>query len=40
MRIFSQLKNGSRGQFVWGTKINNQAIMVALSNFCRDSVRK
>ena len=34
--FFSQLKNGSRGQFVWGTKINNQAIMVALSNFCRD----
>ena len=34
--FFSQLKNGSRGQFVWGTKINNQAIMVALSNFCRE----
>lgn len=34
--FFSQLKNGSRGQFVWGSKINNQAIMVALSNFCWD----
>lgn len=34
--FFSQLKNGSRGQFVWGTKINNQAIMVALADFCRD----
>lgn len=34
--FFSQLKNGSRGQFVWGTKINNQAIMVALADFCQD----
>lgn len=34
--FFSQLKSGSRGQFVWGSKINNQAIMVALSDFCRD----
>ena len=32
--FFSQLKNGSRGQFVWGSKINNQAIMVALVEFC------
>ena len=34
--FFSQLKNGSRGQFVWGAKINNQAIMVALADFCRE----
>lgn len=34
--FFSQLKAGSRGQFVWGAKINNQAIMVALNDFCRD----
>ncbi|WP_230201959.1 hypothetical protein [Bacteroides neonati] len=34
--FFCQLKNGSRGQFVWGSKINNQAIMVALSDFCKD----
>ncbi len=32
--FFSQLKNGSRGQFVWGNRVNNQAIMVALHNFC------
>lgn len=36
---FSQLKNGSRGQFVWGSKINNQAIMVALADFCIDRKR-
>jgi hypothetical protein len=34
--FFSQLKNGSRGQFVWGSKVNNQAIMVALHDFCID----
>ena len=34
--FFSKLKNGSRGQFVWGAKINNQAIMVALADFCRE----
>lgn len=34
--FFSQLKSGSRGQFVWGKKINNQAIMVALADFCRE----
>lgn len=34
--FFTQLKNGSRGQFVWGNRINNQSIMVALSDFCRD----
>lgn len=38
--FFSQLKNGSRGQFVWGTRINNQAIMVALADFCRDRRRE
>lgn len=38
--FFSQLKNGSRGQFVWGTKINNQAIMVALAAFGRDRRRE
>ncbi|MCE8943972.1 hypothetical protein K0G28_27700 [Bacteroides faecis] len=38
--FFSQLKNGSRGQFVWGTKINNQAIMVALADFCKDRRRE
>lgn len=38
--FFSQLKNGSRGQFVWGSKINNQAIMVALADFCKDRRRK
>lgn len=34
--FFNQLKNGSRGQFVWGSKINNQAIMVALADFCKE----
>lgn len=34
--FFTQLKNGSRGQFVWGNRINNQSIIVALSDFCRD----
>lgn len=34
--FFTQLKNGSRGQFVWGSKVNNQAIMVALHDFCID----
>ena len=34
--FFTQLKNGSRGQFVWGSKVNNQAIMVALHDFCLD----
>lgn len=38
--FFSQLKNGSRGQFVWGSKINNQVIMVALSDFCNDRRRE
>ena len=38
--FFSQLKNGSRGQFVWGSKINNQAIMVALVEFCKDRRRE
>ena len=28
--FFTQLKNGSRGQFVWGNRINNQSIMVAM----------
>ena len=37
--FFCQLKNGSRGQFVWGARINNQAIMVALSDFCKDRHR-
>lgn len=36
---FTQLKNGSRGQFVWGNKINNQVIMLALSDFCCDRKR-
>lgn len=34
--FFTQLKAGSRGQVVWGNRINNQAIMVALYEFCRD----
>ena len=38
--FFSQLKNGSLGQFVWGSKINNQAIMVALADFCKDRRRE
>lgn len=38
--FFCQLKNGSRGQFVWGARINNQAIMVALSDFCKDRRRE
>lgn len=38
--FFCQLKNGSRGQFVWGSKINNQAIMVALADFCKDRRRE
>lgn len=38
--FFCQLKNGSRGQFVWGSKINNQSIMVALSDFCKDRRRE
>ena len=31
--FFHQLKCGKFGQFVWGQKINNQAIMVALHDF-------
>lgn len=38
--FFCQLKNGSRGQFVWGARINNQAIMVALSDFSKDRRRE
>lgn len=38
--FFSQLKSGSRGQFVWGSKINNQAVMVALADFCKDRRRE
>ena len=34
--FFNQLKNGSRGQFVWGNKVNNQAIMVALYSFFQE----
>lgn len=34
--FFVQLKAGARGQVVWGSRINNQAIMVALYDFCRD----
>lgn len=34
--FFNQLKTGQRGQFVWGSRINNQAIMVALNDFASD----
>lgn len=34
--FFSQLKCGVRGQIVWGSKINNQALMVQLAEFCRE----
>lgn len=34
--FFSQLKCGVRGQIIWGTKINNQALMVELAEFCRE----
>lgn len=34
--FFSQLKCGVRGQIVWGSKINNQALMVELAEFCRE----
>ena len=34
--FFNQLKTGQRGQFVWGSRINNQAVMVALHDFASD----
>ena len=34
--FFNELKIGKRGQFVWGSKVNNQAIMVALYDFIQD----
>lgn len=34
--FFNQLKTGQRGQVVWGSKINNQAVMVALNEFAQD----
>lgn len=34
--FFTRLKNGSCGQFVWGKSMNNQAVMVALSDFCKE----
>lgn len=34
--FFNELKAGKRGQFVWGSKVNNQAIMVALHDFASD----
>ena len=34
--FFNELKAGRRGQFVWGSKVNNQAIMVALHDFASD----
>lgn len=40
MYLLLPAKNGSRGQFVWGSKINNQAIMVALVEFCKDRRRE
>lgn len=34
--FFIRLKNGNYGQFVWGKSLNNQAVMVALSDFCKE----
>lgn len=34
--FFSQLKCGVRGQIVWGSRMNNQALMVELAEFCRE----
>lgn len=34
--FFTRLKNGQYGQFVWGKQLNNQAILVALSDFCTE----
>ena len=34
--FFNELKAGRRGQFLWGSRINNQAIMVALHDFTLD----
>ena len=34
--FFTRLKNGSCGQLVWGKSLNNQAVMVALSDFCKE----
>ena len=34
--FFNELKAGKRGQVIWGTKINNQSIMVALHDFASD----
>ncbi|UVV77308.1 hypothetical protein NXW84_05830 [Bacteroides fragilis] len=34
--FFTRLKNGNCGQFVWGKILNNQAVMVALSDFCKE----
>ena len=34
--FFNELKAGRRGQFVWGSRVNNQAVMVALHDFASD----
>ena len=34
--FFTRLKNGNYGQLVWGKILNNQAVMVALSDFCKE----
>lgn len=34
--FFSQLKCGVRGQIVWGSRMNNQALMVELAEFCKE----
>lgn len=34
--FFTRLKDGSCGQLVWGKSLNNQAVMVALSDFCKE----
>lgn len=38
--FFHRLKCGELGQFVWGQKINNQAIMVALHDFAAERRQK
>lgn len=37
--FFAQLKAGQRGQVIWGNRINNHAIMVALYEFSQERKR-
>lgn len=38
-RFFNDLKSGVYGQFVWGSRVNNQQVLVCLSDFIGDRRR-